>query len=72
VLEFAHAGSGGSAEARLRLYNLLAVSAVEAGPHCPTLAENLTAPPQFSLTGSTLDENGPDRLALSASGEDES
>jgi triacylglycerol esterase/lipase EstA (alpha/beta hydrolase family) len=72
VLEFPEAGSGGAAEARLRFYNPLAVSAVEAGPRSLALAENLTAPLQFSLTDSTLDENGPDRLASSASGEDES
>lgn len=67
VLEFPDA-----AEARLRFYDPLTVSAIKVGRHSLPMAENLTAPLQFSLTDSTIDENGSDRLAPSASGEDES
>lgn len=72
VLEFPDAANGHAAEARLRFYDPLAVSAIKVGRHSLPMAENLTAPLQFSLTDSTIDENGADRLAPSASGEDES
>ncbi|MDZ4403275.1 alpha/beta fold hydrolase [Prosthecobacter sp.] len=72
VLEFPAAAPGQPAEARLRFYNPLVVSELKMGRHSQPLAENLTAALQFSLTDSTLDENGPDKLSPSASGEDES
>ena len=72
VLEFSDRAAGRTGEARLRFYNPMTVSAVKAGVRALPLAANLTAPLQFSLTDSTVDENGPHKLTPSASGEDES
>ena len=72
VLEFPEPVLGRTAEARLRFYNPMTVPALDVGDRTLPLAANLTAPLQFSLTDSTVDENGPHKLTLSASGEDES
>ena len=72
VLEFSDPVPGRTAEARLRFYNPMTVSVLQVGARAVPLAANLTAPMQFSLTDSTVDENGPHKLAPSASGEDES
>ena len=72
VLEFPAAVPGHPAEARLRFYNPLAVSELTVGQHPQTLAENLTAALQFSLTDATVDEKGPHDTPHSASGENES
>ena len=72
VLEFPAKIPGHPAEARLRFYNPLAVSAVPVGLHPQPMAENLTAPLQFSLTAASLDKNEPLQSAQSASGEKES
>ncbi len=72
VLEFSDNGPGRTPEARLRFYNPMTVYALKVGDHTLPLAANLTAPLQFSLTDSTVDENGTRTLTPSASGEDES
>ena len=72
VLEFPERAAGRTREARLRFYNPMTVSALNFGDRAVPLASNLTAPLQFSLTDSTVDENGPHKLTPSASGEDES
>jgi pimeloyl-ACP methyl ester carboxylesterase len=72
VLEFPAKVPGHPAEARLRFYNPLAVSAVTVGQHAHPMAENLTAPLQSSLTDASLDKNGPLQATPSASGEKES
>jgi triacylglycerol esterase/lipase EstA (alpha/beta hydrolase family) len=72
VLEFPQAAKGHAAEAKVRFYDPLAVKTIKVGRHSLPMAENLTAAMQFTLTDSTIDENGADRLAPSASGEDES
>jgi triacylglycerol esterase/lipase EstA (alpha/beta hydrolase family) len=72
VLEFPARVPDQPAEARLRFYNPLAVSAVTVGRHPQPLAENLTAPLQSSLTDASLDKNGPLQASPSASGEKES
>ncbi|MDB6074870.1 MAG: hypothetical protein JWO89_2510 [Verrucomicrobiaceae bacterium] len=68
VLEFAE----GTGTARLRLYDPLAVREIKAGPASLPLAEDVTAPLEFSLTDSTVDEDEEGHLAPSVTGEDES
>ena len=72
VLEFSDRVPGRFAEARLRFYNPMIVSSLNVGGRTRTLTANLTAPLEFSLTDSMVDENGPRKLTPSASGEDES
>ena len=72
VLEFPAKVPGHPAEARLRFYNPLTVSAVPVAHHPQPLTENLTAALQFSLTDSTRDKDGSREKTPSASGEEES
>ena len=69
VLEFPPNVPGHAAEARLRFYNPLVVSEIVVGRHSQSLAENLTAALQATLTGVSVEENEPGKQAASASGE---
>lgn len=69
VLEFPPDVPGHAAEARLRFYNPLAVSAIAVGRNLQPLADNLTAALQATLTDASKAETGPDAHLTSASGE---
>jgi len=72
VLEFPPVAAGRPAEARLRFYNPMVVSEIPVGGNSRTLAENLTASLQYSITNAIPAEAGAVGPVSSASGEVES